>query len=50
MRPQDGAAATSMLPPVNSDDGGYGYDDRPGRQVGLQPQPHRQDALESYRQ
>ncbi|MBK3392103.1 Stk1 family PASTA domain-containing Ser/Thr kinase [Streptomyces sp. DEF1AK] len=31
MRPQDGAAATSMLPPVNSDDGGYGYDDRPGR-------------------
>ncbi|MFE6718821.1 Stk1 family PASTA domain-containing Ser/Thr kinase [Streptomyces albidoflavus] len=31
MRPQDGAAPTSMLPPVNSDDGGYGYDDRPGR-------------------
>ncbi|MFF9346708.1 Stk1 family PASTA domain-containing Ser/Thr kinase [Streptomyces sp. NPDC014734] len=24
-------AATSMLPPVNPDDGGYGYDDRPGR-------------------
>ncbi|MCO6695561.1 Stk1 family PASTA domain-containing Ser/Thr kinase [Streptomyces albidoflavus] len=31
MRPQDGSAATSMLPPVNPDDGGYGYDDRPGR-------------------
>ncbi|MFH9615289.1 Stk1 family PASTA domain-containing Ser/Thr kinase [Streptomyces pratensis] len=24
-------AQTSMLPPVNPDDGGYGYDDRPGR-------------------
>ncbi|MFD4758391.1 Stk1 family PASTA domain-containing Ser/Thr kinase [Streptomyces sp. NPDC058439] len=24
-------AATSMLPPVNPDDGGYGYDDRPDR-------------------
>ncbi|WP_156727731.1 Stk1 family PASTA domain-containing Ser/Thr kinase [Streptomyces apocyni] len=23
--------ATSMLPPVNPDDGGYGYDDQPGR-------------------
>lgn len=28
---QNGAAATSMLPPVNPDDGGYGYDDRPDR-------------------
>ncbi|WP_405630612.1 Stk1 family PASTA domain-containing Ser/Thr kinase [Streptomyces sp. NBC_01174] len=26
-----GGAPTSMLPPVNPDDGGYGYDDRPGR-------------------
>ncbi|HET6860973.1 MAG TPA: Stk1 family PASTA domain-containing Ser/Thr kinase [Streptomyces sp.] len=26
-----GAGATSMLPPVNPDDGGYGYDDRPDR-------------------
>ncbi|MET8443665.1 MULTISPECIES: Stk1 family PASTA domain-containing Ser/Thr kinase [Streptomyces] len=26
-----GGAQTSMLPPVNPDDGGYGYDDRPGR-------------------
>ncbi|GAA3500357.1 Stk1 family PASTA domain-containing Ser/Thr kinase [Streptomyces prasinosporus] len=25
------AAATSMLPPMNPDDGGYGYDDRPDR-------------------
>ncbi|MEU2892649.1 Stk1 family PASTA domain-containing Ser/Thr kinase [Streptomyces albidoflavus] len=30
-RSQDGAAPTSMLPPVGPDDGGYGYDDRPGR-------------------
>ncbi|WP_320784552.1 Stk1 family PASTA domain-containing Ser/Thr kinase [Streptomyces sp. CRN 30] len=30
MRPTDGQA-TSMLPPMNPDDGGYGYDDRPGR-------------------
>lgn len=28
---QNGAGATSMLPPVNPDDGGYGYDDRPDR-------------------
>ncbi|AYG81771.1 Serine/threonine-protein kinase PknB [Streptomyces hundungensis] len=26
-----GAGQTSMLPPVNPDDGGYGYDDRPDR-------------------
>ncbi|MFI1563584.1 Stk1 family PASTA domain-containing Ser/Thr kinase [Streptomyces sp. NPDC020490] len=26
-----GAGATSMLPPMNPDDGGYGYDDRPDR-------------------
>ncbi|MFJ2292172.1 Stk1 family PASTA domain-containing Ser/Thr kinase [Streptomyces sp. NPDC087894] len=26
-----GGAPTSMLPAVNPDDGGYGYDDRPGR-------------------
>ncbi|MFF2504305.1 Stk1 family PASTA domain-containing Ser/Thr kinase [Streptomyces sp. NPDC058067] len=32
LRPQNGGgAATSMLPPVNPDDGGYGYDDRPDR-------------------
>ncbi|MEV0689218.1 Stk1 family PASTA domain-containing Ser/Thr kinase [Streptomyces sp. NPDC050388] len=27
----DAGAATSMLPPMNPDDGGYGYDDRPNR-------------------
>ncbi|MBL3665034.1 Stk1 family PASTA domain-containing Ser/Thr kinase [Streptomyces sp. M2CJ-2] len=27
----DAGAATSMLPPMNPDDGGYGYDERPGR-------------------
>ncbi|MFJ9039751.1 Stk1 family PASTA domain-containing Ser/Thr kinase [Streptomyces sp. NPDC102406] len=31
LRPQNGAAPTSMLPPVSPDDGGYGYDDRPDR-------------------
>ncbi|MEU9440010.1 Stk1 family PASTA domain-containing Ser/Thr kinase [Streptomyces sp. NPDC048304] len=31
LRPDSGAAATSMLPPMNPDDGGYGYDDRPDR-------------------
>lgn len=30
MRPTD-AQSTTMLPPMNPDDGGYGYDDRPGR-------------------
>ncbi|MBZ4016922.1 Stk1 family PASTA domain-containing Ser/Thr kinase [Streptomyces purpurogeneiscleroticus] len=34
LRPQDPAGATSMLPPVNPDDGGYGYDDRPDRRRG----------------
>ncbi|MEV0090367.1 Stk1 family PASTA domain-containing Ser/Thr kinase [Streptomyces sp. NPDC050738] len=28
---EPGGAPTSMLPPVNPDDGGYGYDDRPDR-------------------
>ncbi|MEV7795428.1 Stk1 family PASTA domain-containing Ser/Thr kinase [Streptomyces sp. NPDC087512] len=31
MRSDAGAGATTMLPPMNPDDGGYGYDDRPGR-------------------
>ncbi|MDI3402796.1 Stk1 family PASTA domain-containing Ser/Thr kinase [Streptomyces cavernicola] len=31
LRPQNGGGQTSMLPPVNPDDGGYGYDDRPPR-------------------
>ncbi|MFJ6561642.1 Stk1 family PASTA domain-containing Ser/Thr kinase [Streptomyces sp. NPDC091412] len=32
LRPDAGpAAATTMLPPMNPDDGGFGYDDRPDR-------------------
>lgn len=35
IRQQDQAdGQTSMLPPVNPDDGGYGYDDRPDRRRG----------------
>ncbi|MGW1556486.1 Stk1 family PASTA domain-containing Ser/Thr kinase [Streptomyces sp. NPDC002144] len=31
LRSDAGAGATSMLPPMNPDDGGFGYDDRPDR-------------------
>ncbi|GHE66086.1 putative serine/threonine-protein kinase [Streptomyces spiralis] len=31
LRPDVGAPATTMLPPMNPDDGGYGYDERPDR-------------------
>ncbi|MFH9086847.1 Stk1 family PASTA domain-containing Ser/Thr kinase [Streptomyces sp. NPDC017673] len=31
LRSEPGAAATTMLPPMNPDDGGYGYDERPDR-------------------
>lgn len=31
LRAADPGGQTSMLPPVNPDDGGYGYDDRPDR-------------------
>ncbi|MEU0273887.1 Stk1 family PASTA domain-containing Ser/Thr kinase [Streptomyces sp. NPDC006307] len=31
LRQADPAGQTSMLPPMNPDDGGYGYDDRPDR-------------------
>ncbi|GGU27874.1 Stk1 family PASTA domain-containing Ser/Thr kinase [Streptomyces lavendofoliae] len=31
MRAADPAGQTSMLPPMNADDGGFGYDDRPDR-------------------
>ncbi|MEV6961990.1 Stk1 family PASTA domain-containing Ser/Thr kinase [Streptomyces sp. NPDC051207] len=31
LRADAGGGATSMLPPMNPDDGGYGYDDRPDR-------------------
>ncbi|MFH9420309.1 Stk1 family PASTA domain-containing Ser/Thr kinase [Streptomyces sp. NPDC017529] len=34
LRPQDPAGQTSMLPPMNPDDGGYGYDERPDRRRG----------------
>ncbi|MCB8902501.1 MULTISPECIES: Stk1 family PASTA domain-containing Ser/Thr kinase [unclassified Streptomyces] len=36
LRQTDPAGQTSMLPPINSDDGGYGYDDRPDRRRGGQ--------------
>lgn len=36
LRPQDPAGQTSMLPPANPDDGGYGYDERPDRRRGGQ--------------
>ncbi|WP_251094164.1 Stk1 family PASTA domain-containing Ser/Thr kinase [Streptomyces sp. Caat 7-52] len=31
LRSDAGAGATTMLPPMNADDGGFGYDDRPDR-------------------
>ncbi|MGR6971587.1 Stk1 family PASTA domain-containing Ser/Thr kinase [Streptomyces cynarae] len=31
LRQDAGAGATTMMPPMNPDDGGYGYDDRPDR-------------------
>src|SRR4051812_21689251 len=31
LRSDPGAGATTMMPPMNPDDGGYGYDDRPDR-------------------
>ncbi|MGW1373377.1 Stk1 family PASTA domain-containing Ser/Thr kinase [Streptomyces sp. NPDC002446] len=34
LRPQDPAGQTSMLPPMNPDDGGYGYEDRGDRRRG----------------
>ncbi|QES07122.1 Stk1 family PASTA domain-containing Ser/Thr kinase [Streptomyces venezuelae] len=36
LRQADPAGQTSMLPPMNADDGGYGYDDRPDRRRGGQ--------------
>ncbi|WP_055601707.1 Stk1 family PASTA domain-containing Ser/Thr kinase [Streptomyces aureus] len=36
LRQADPAGQTSMLPPINGDDGGYGYDDRPDRRRGGQ--------------
>ncbi|WP_406862038.1 Stk1 family PASTA domain-containing Ser/Thr kinase [Streptomyces sp. HUAS MG47] len=37
LRQTDPAGQTSMLPPMNPDDGGYGYDDRPGGRRGNRP-------------
>src|SRR5918996_5797677 len=34
LRPQDAGPATSMLPPMREDDGGFGYDERPERRRG----------------
>ncbi|MFD3661653.1 Stk1 family PASTA domain-containing Ser/Thr kinase [Streptomyces sp. NPDC058659] len=34
LRQADPAGQTSMMPPINGDDGGYGYDDRPDRRRG----------------
>ncbi|MFI0817019.1 Stk1 family PASTA domain-containing Ser/Thr kinase [Streptomyces sp. NPDC021098] len=34
LRPQDSGPATSMLPPMRDDDGGFGYDERPERRRG----------------
>ncbi|MFF5783730.1 Stk1 family PASTA domain-containing Ser/Thr kinase [Streptomyces sp. NPDC012693] len=36
LRQADPAGQTSMMPPINHDDGGYGYDDRPDRRRGGQ--------------
>ncbi|MET9671720.1 Stk1 family PASTA domain-containing Ser/Thr kinase [Streptomyces sp. NPDC006482] len=34
LRQADPGGQTSMMPPINPDDGGYGYDDRPDRRRG----------------
>ncbi|MFC7980803.1 Stk1 family PASTA domain-containing Ser/Thr kinase [Streptomyces sp. NPDC057336] len=41
LRSDAGAGATTMLPPMNPDDGGYGYDDRPDRR---RQQPRKSNA------
>ena len=40
-----GGGQTSMLPPVNPDDGGYGYDDRPDRRRQNQKKSHTSTIL-----
>ncbi|MGV5030975.1 Stk1 family PASTA domain-containing Ser/Thr kinase [Streptomyces sp. NRAIS4] len=45
LRPDAGAGATSMLPPMNPDDGGYGYDDGPGRRGRQQKKSHTSTIL-----
>ncbi|KUJ67955.1 serine/threonine protein kinase [Streptomyces albus subsp. albus] len=44
LRPQDGAA-TSMLPPVRDDDGGFGYDERADRRRGGEKKRHTSTVL-----
>ncbi|MFE1113133.1 Stk1 family PASTA domain-containing Ser/Thr kinase [Streptomyces rochei] len=41
LRSDAGAGATTMLPPTNPDDGGYGYDERPDRR---RQQPRKSNA------
>lgn len=44
LRPTDpNNAQTSMLPPVNPDDGGYGYDDRQGHAAPAEEEQHLDD-------
>ncbi|MFI6765776.1 Stk1 family PASTA domain-containing Ser/Thr kinase [Streptomyces sp. NPDC050355] len=45
LRPQDPAGQTSMLPPMNADDGGYGYEDRGDRRRGGQKKSHTSTIL-----
>ncbi|MFF4696822.1 Stk1 family PASTA domain-containing Ser/Thr kinase [Streptomyces chattanoogensis] len=45
LRPQDGGPKTSMLPPMNPDDGGYGYDDRADRRRGGGPKKSRTSTI-----
>ncbi|OLZ61258.1 hypothetical protein AV521_43790 [Streptomyces sp. IMTB 2501] len=45
LRPDAGGGATTMLPPMNPDDGGYGYDDGPGRRGRQQKKSHTSTIL-----
>ncbi|WP_435611432.1 Stk1 family PASTA domain-containing Ser/Thr kinase [Streptomyces sp. bgisy159] len=45
LRADANAAATTMLPPMNPDDGGYGYDDRPDRRRQPQRKNHTSTIL-----
>ncbi|MFF4752406.1 Stk1 family PASTA domain-containing Ser/Thr kinase [Streptomyces sp. NPDC002514] len=45
LRADGGAPATTMLPPMNPDDGGYGYDERPDRRRQPQKKNHTSTIL-----
>ncbi|WP_369390600.1 Stk1 family PASTA domain-containing Ser/Thr kinase [Streptomyces sp. CG1] len=45
LRPDAGGGATTMLPPMNPDDGGYGYDESPGRRGRQQKKSHTSTIL-----